>query len=60
MVVVVAVAGVIFIGPGHGHENVYVHDPDHHPPLRLVARGRLGKVSLSAANTISEAYQKKM
>ena len=43
--VVVAVAGVISVGHGHGD----VHDRDHHPPLRLGAKVRLGKVSLSAA-----------
>ena len=45
VVVAVAVAGVIFVG--HGHGDGYVHDRDHHPPHRLDARVRLGKVSLS-------------
>ena len=39
--VVVAVAGVIFVG--HGHGNVYDDVYDHHSPIRLSASLRRGK-----------------
>jgi len=40
---------VIFVGHGHGHGDVYVHDRDHHPPLRLGVSIRPGKAALAAA-----------
>ena len=44
--VVVAVAGVIFVGHGQGHGDVYVYD--HHSPVGLGASIVRGKASLSA------------
>jgi hypothetical protein len=46
--VVVAVAGVIFVG--HDGEDAYGHGDahDHHSPFRLGASIHRGKVSLSA------------
>ena len=43
--VAVAVAGVIFVGHGNVHADVY----DHHSQLQLGASLRRGKASLSAA-----------
>jgi hypothetical protein len=49
LVLVVAVAGAIFVGQGHGRGNVHEDVYDHHSPLRLGASLYRGKASLSAA-----------
>ncbi len=49
MVLVVAVAGAIFVGHGHGHGNIHDDVYDHHSPLRLGASLYRGMASLSAA-----------